>query len=349
MNASMPKPAEAEPRASEMSYKFQRLREKIRRAVGSGELSGKLPGERTLARRFHVNAKTLSKALTDLAAEGLLDRSIGRGTFVRGSAPSPCPGGGKWLLVCDPGQEDACIVAHLRGECPEMELVSSVSNLRPSFLNQFTAVINLSRETPDAFLRDLLVRNLPVVGVHHEPRTYSMHSVLPDVGLGVQRLARDLMLAGHRRIGIVEARGSTEVAHGLRQAAARYATDAVIKAVASTEVGELVEGGFTAVACGSVVDAREARAELAANGVQVPQQISVVAVGCACPAAGCSGYFVDCEAVAKAVVGLVTDSHPRPLALWLPGKWIERGTLAPVGPPLSVESQMPLRVSGVVV
>src|SRR5258706_15746710 len=64
-----------------LSYKFQRLRERLRAAVSNGELSGKLPGERSLARRFHVNAKTLSKALTDLAAEGLLDRSIGRGTY----------------------------------------------------------------------------------------------------------------------------------------------------------------------------------------------------------------------------------------------------------------------------
>ncbi len=70
-----------------LSYKFQRLREKLRKAIADGDLSGKLPGERTLSRRFHVNAKTLSKALTDLAAEGLLERSIGRGTYVRGSAP----------------------------------------------------------------------------------------------------------------------------------------------------------------------------------------------------------------------------------------------------------------------
>src|SRR5579864_2222915 len=81
---------------SGMSYKFQRLREKLRHAIISGELSGKLPGERALARRFHVNAKTLSKALTDLAAEGLLDRSIGRGTYVKGSAPLPQREQGRW-------------------------------------------------------------------------------------------------------------------------------------------------------------------------------------------------------------------------------------------------------------
>src|SRR5437763_11807439 len=83
-----------------LSYKFQRLREKLRQAIASGELSGKLPGERALAKRFHVNAKTLSKALTDLAAEGVLDRSIGRGTYVKGHAPATGTAK-RWLIVCD--------------------------------------------------------------------------------------------------------------------------------------------------------------------------------------------------------------------------------------------------------
>src|ERR1700710_2638026 len=87
-------------KSTKLSYKFQRLREKLRAAVASGELSGKLPGERQLAKRFHVNAKTLSKALTDLAAEGLLDRSIGRGTFVKGHSPA-ATSQKRWLLVCD--------------------------------------------------------------------------------------------------------------------------------------------------------------------------------------------------------------------------------------------------------
>ena len=86
--------AAAKGRTSEMSYKFQRLREKLRAAIASGELSGKLPGERALAKRFHVNAKTLSKALTDLAAEGVLDRSIGRGTYVKGTAPAAAAAAG---------------------------------------------------------------------------------------------------------------------------------------------------------------------------------------------------------------------------------------------------------------
>jgi hypothetical protein len=332
-----------------MSYKFQRLREKIRRAIEAGELQGKLPGERALARRFHVNAKTLSKALTDLAAEGLLDRSIGRGTYVRGSAPVPTLATGRWLVICDTGEENDCTITHLRAACPEVEVISSVEHLRPSFLNQFNAVINLSAQTPESFLRDLLVRNMPVVGVKHEPRAYSMHAVMPDVTLGVQRLARDLVLAGHRRIGALEALGSNTVAHALRQAAGRYAPEAKIDSANPGEAAALVEAGVTALVCGSVSDARLARAALDARGIAIPEQVSLVAVGCTCPDAQCSGYFVDCEKIGLAAVELLKDGNPRPVSLWLPGQWVERGTLAPIGAGLAIESDAPLRVSGVVV
>src|SRR5438876_10381587 len=70
-------------------YKYQRLRDRLRQAVQSGELSGKLPGERELGRRYDANAKTINKALCDLTSEGLLVRHVGRGTFVvDGVAPS---------------------------------------------------------------------------------------------------------------------------------------------------------------------------------------------------------------------------------------------------------------------
>ncbi|HVP13728.1 MAG TPA: GntR family transcriptional regulator [Phycisphaerae bacterium] len=65
-----------------LSYKFQRLREQIRRSVLNGEFNGRLPGERELGRKYKANAKTINKALCDLSSEGLLVRQIGRGTFV---------------------------------------------------------------------------------------------------------------------------------------------------------------------------------------------------------------------------------------------------------------------------
>src|SRR3954454_7819111 len=126
--------ASGAPASNRMSYKFQRLREKLRHAVTSGELSGKLPGERALAKRFHVNAKTLSKALTDLAAEGLLDRSIGRGTYVKGTAPtSSAPA--RWLVLCDDPNDSTigCLLEELRRAHPDFHvaLSASVAQMRP--------------------------------------------------------------------------------------------------------------------------------------------------------------------------------------------------------------------------
>src|SRR5688572_1563381 len=128
-------------RPSRLSYKFQRLRERLRTAITSGELSGKLPGERELAKRFRANPKTLSKALTDLAAEGLLERSIGRGTYVRGSAGVEEQRTQRWLILCEPRQEQSALVAQLVRNHADSEVVTSVAAIRPSFLDQFHAVI----------------------------------------------------------------------------------------------------------------------------------------------------------------------------------------------------------------
>ena len=136
--------------AKRISYKFERLRERIRQAIADGELNGKLPGERALARQFNANAKTLSKALTDLAAEGLLERTIGRGTFVRGSAPASEMRSARWLVICDPGRESCTLVNLLFELNAELHVADneSVGKMRPSFLSQFAAVIDLSRGAP---------------------------------------------------------------------------------------------------------------------------------------------------------------------------------------------------------
>jgi hypothetical protein len=188
-----------------------------------------------------------------------------------------------------------------------------------------------------------------VIEVNHEPKTFSMHAVLIDVALGVSRIGRDLLLAGHRRLGAVEPHGSTGVLHALRQAAARYAPDAIVDAASAEEAIQLVDSGATALVCGSVHDARKARLTLAARNIAVPDRVSLTAVGCACPQAGCSGYFVECQRIAEAIIGLLKDATTRPITFWLPGNWTERGTLAPTGAGIAIESNTPLRVSGVVV
>lgn len=310
-----------------LSYKFQRLREKLRHAIAIGELNGKLPGERALARRFHVNAKTLSKALTDLAAEGLLDRSIGRGTYVKGHEPAPASTKRRWLLVCDAEQVSSSIIGLVREQHPDLDITTDVTSLRPSFLNQFGAVVNFSQTTPEEFLRELVVRNISVVVVGHEPRTYSTHAVLFDVALAASQIGRDLVLAGHRRIAAVESHHSREVAAALGQAAARYATDVHVDSCDACDICALIDDGVTAVVCRNIDWAEQVKAELQQNGVAIPQRVSLVALGPTNDKQPVSGYFIPQEEKARAIVRLLRDSQSnRPTTLWLAGRYVDRGT-----------------------
>jgi len=320
-------PAES---AVSLSYKFQRLREKLRAAIASGELQGKLPGERALAKRFNVNAKTLSKALTDLAAEGLLERSIGRGTFVRGSAPEPAaPVAEKWLLICDPHQLELPIVKQLLAANPEAQAVTEVQSIRPSFLNGFRSVIDLADATPQPFLRDLVVRNMQLIAVGREPQTYSMHAVLMDGASAAMSLARDLMLGGHRRIAAVEGRNSTIVSEALRRAAQRYAPEADIDRCFPSDLRCMIEHGATAVVCDSAPTASRALEQLNVMSIPVPARMSVAAVGYVAADYPCSGVYVNWSQATEAVLQLLRERPPRPATLWIPGRFMDQGTTAP--------------------
>jgi hypothetical protein len=347
-------------RTSETSYKFQRLREKLRAAITSGELCGKLPGERALAKRFHVNAKTLSKALTDLAAEGVLDRSIGRGTYVKGSGPAQGGNGKRWLLLCDDDDDDAvALLQRLREANPDTQATCDGFQMRPSFLNAFSAVIDAAAATPEAFLRDLVVRNLNVIAVGREARMYSMHAVLVDAALGAARIARDLMLAGHRKFAAVEAPGGGTVSHAVRQTAARIAPDAVVDSYSADDAARLSLSGATAIVCDSAAAARKVRAALARN-VEAPGTPGIAAAAGAAPALAavgvswgevpCSGYYVDGAAVAAQVISLLREPPAgRPAVLWMAGEFHDQGTLGAAGAAAGTASAVAMGVQGMLV
>ncbi len=323
------------PNASGMSYKFQRLRERIRQAVSSGELAGKLPGERELARRFRVNAKTLSKALTDLAAEGLLHRSIGRGTFVRGAEnehPAPAR---PWLLLLD-ADADPALVENLKAIAPAAETCADVASIRPSFLNHFSAVIDLAAATPEAFIRNLLVRGIPVVAVGQELRTYSVNGVMLDAPLAVSRLAREMILGGHRHFLAIEQRTRITVAESIRRTAERYCQDFCVDACTPADVAQAVEFGATACICDSVQLARKTLETLHKAGVEIPQRVSIAALGWTGGEIPCTGCYVEPRQQAAAVAEILANGQPgRPTTLWLTGNVIDRGTSA------GIPSQIP--------
>jgi len=314
-----------------LSYKFQRLRERLRLAVSNGELSGKLPGERQLARKFRVNAKTLSKALTDLAAEGLLDRSIGRGTFVKGAAPSDQARSGRYVIVCEPGHEEDAVVSQLLQICPKALLAANVAALRPSFLNQFEAVIDLTPGISEKFLRDMQVRGMRVVAVNREPDVHSVDTVAVDCALGAASMARDLILGGHRRIAVVESMARSIAGEAAMRTAARYSPAGVVSVCGEDGLTTALNSGATAIICDAVPCAQRVRTTLEKSGLRIGIDLSLAAIGTCDTNFPCSGQYVDCTVVAQTIADLLTaNSTARPTMIWLAPKWVDRGTIGVV-------------------
>jgi DNA-binding transcriptional regulator YhcF (GntR family) len=311
-----------------LSYKFQRLRERLRDAVTNGELSGKLPGERELARRFKANPKTLSKALTDLAAEGLLERSIGRGTYVKGnSAPEDL--GGRWLILVDEVDKKSAVVEQLLKSHSDAEVAVAGTEMRPSFISQFSAVIDVSKSTPESFHKDLLVRGISILLLGREPASFKTHAVLLDRVHAAACLGRDIFLAGHRQVLVIEDASEHSVSAAVRAAAARYAPHATVQSAPLTATSAIMDRANSAILC----DGEAAAAEVFQVGQSHPHvsRMSWAAVGTWAGTPLCTGCVVTPSELALAAVNLLRTAHMhRPTILWVSGTHVDRGTIKAV-------------------
>jgi DNA-binding LacI/PurR family transcriptional regulator len=189
-------------------------------------------------------------------------------------------------------------------------------------------VIDFGAQTPDAFIRDLVVRNVPLVSVNREPGAYSLNSVGVDRYLGASNAARDLVLSGHREIVVVESLQRSVVGAAAKQAAAGYAPDARVRVVAKSDVVAAVREGATAVICECTETGRDVRGLLEQAGLRIPEDVSLATIGCCDDQYPTSGYFADVRTVAQNVVDLLRGgNHHRPAVIWLAPHRVDRGTI----------------------
>ncbi|MBI4582390.1 MAG: GntR family transcriptional regulator [Planctomycetes bacterium] len=355
-------------RKGELSYKYQRLRERLRTAIKTGELIGKLPGERELARRYAANAKTINKALNDLAMEGLLLRHVGRGTFVAGSGPRPSrPYAGmrrySWITstLTDVTDEESLYnaarglleghrrhLARLRVELDGSgELPDNTLSLRE--LRRTEGVVIFSAKPSWQLLANLRRGRLTVVLINNYHDAVRLPSVLCDQSHGAFTLCNRFILLGHRAIRLALQPRSLPAASaavaGYRAAMNHYG----LSPLPVAEIGPTPNwaGLFTgpdrptALICVSGELAHRAAGKAAAASLKVPADLSIAALcepgETAAEKASICAYEVESRRVLNWVGELVMDASPvqPPPLVVVPGRLIDRRTTAP--PPGKVD------------
>ncbi len=343
------------PDSEKLSYKFQRLREAIRTAILSGELTHKLPGERELARRFGANAKTISKALTDLTSEGMLVRQVGRGTFVAETAGTGIRTTGR------PGQRVACLASeHVdrSGFTTLFEMVSDRLEQRGhhalrmivpapsgelaerclpiSQLRELSGILIMCSVPSAALLADLARRHIPAVLCNVASREIRCNAVIADYARGAFELTEHLIQLGHEQIQLTVSdsagRCVDDFRRGYQTAMQRYGLEPLAPLNGSLDRGLSYATRPGAVVCLGAEQARVLKLRL--DSASSDQRASMAAM--ALPhethlPMGLTCYEIDTGVILDWAVRLVVDAAPGddPREVIVPGTFQERGTCYP--------------------
>ena len=289
-----------------LSYKYQRLRERLRQAISSGELAGRLPGERVLAKRYQANAKTINKALCDLTLEGLLVRHVGRGTFVAGREEviedtSIKPRTFGWVTVVGPSNQASGRALYLQAAAAlqaqghrlqKLDVQGDAADvlsdrvLTPGQLREVSGLILFAARPSEQFLANLNRRHVPAVIANNRHDTIRTPAVVADYVHGAFELTQHLIHLGHREVQLVIDAGLLPAAcdanTGHQAAMQRYGLTPrePIWAAGSVDGTDLLRGPDrpTALICVGIEVALQAIQEVAQAGLRVPDDLSVAAI-----------------------------------------------------------------------
>ncbi|NGN69978.1 GntR family transcriptional regulator [Streptomyces sp. A7024] len=299
--------------------KYRQVAERLRQEIADGTWAAgaQLPVERDLADSLSVSINTLRRAVTQLVADGVVQRRQGAGTFVRPSDAPPAaaaqpPSGARRLIgvlvpsttyyyprVVDGIQRvlrDAGAGVMLASSKYDLGIESGeLRAMRETGVRGLLLVPNLHlMDDPQGYvdgLRELpvpyvLVERRPPRPAPDDPTTY----VETDHAGGVYRALGHLRSLGHRRIGLVGRRltGTSElVARGFDAAARLLDVELVEGAVVRSEqwapadladyARHCTEAGITAVFCHGDRDAAALIVHARRNGLAVPGDLAVVA------------------------------------------------------------------------
>jgi DNA-binding LacI/PurR family transcriptional regulator len=342
-----------------LSYKFQRVRERLRQAIEGSELTGKLPGERELSKRYGANPKTINKALTDLATEGLLVRHVGRGTFVgrgvgakSGSAPAErltfgyvVPADGLSACAQELYRRTAAVLRGLGHELQQLTIPQESSGelsgrrLSADRLRAFDGLALFGFRPSSALLASAAREHIPLVMAGNQHEQMRTAAVLVDYAQGAFELCQHLIYLGHKEIRLcidpALAPAADAAERGYRAAMQRNSLTArpLCDGDAAMLAGET--GRPTAVICVGA-----AQVGMVLKSVQNRSSLSLCCIPEPCDTAPAqqrvTSYEADADQLARWVADLLISASP---ARWqrvvvVPGRIVERGSTAPAAGPV---------------
>ncbi len=283
------------------TLKYQVVKEKIKDGIRSGEIKGKLPGERALAKMHDVSYMTIRRAVTELVEEGILHKFTTKGTFVSHSKMTPKITQNIGFFL-DVGIKEGisspyyslvfnALEKEVKQKGYNLVLFSELDNLNP--LNnhkKIDGVIICCFPRIENKIQELK-KMLPIVLLDNLSSDKSIPSVTLDNFNGSSEAVAYLWSLGHRRIGYITGLMDSDICNerltGFTSSIARFGADTgddlIFKGDFSYESGERGAKHFlslkkrpTAIMCANDSMAIGAMKVIREHGVQIPDEMSVV-------------------------------------------------------------------------
>ncbi len=283
------------------TLKYISVKEKIKDGIRSGEVNGKLPGERALAQIHGVSYMTVRRAITELVEEGILHKFTTKGTFVSHSKMTPKITHNIGFFL-DQGIKEGIsspyysLVFNALEKVVKQKGYNLVLFSEPDDLNPLNNQKKIDGVIICCFPRienkiQELKRMLPIVLLDNLSSDKSIPSVTLDNFNGSSEAVNYLWSLGHRRIGFINGLLDSDVCRErlmgytstLVSQGAKVDEELIFKGDFSYESGEQgakyllsLKNPPTAIMCANDSMAIGAMKVIRENGFQIPDEMSVV-------------------------------------------------------------------------
>lgn len=168
-------------------------------AAGRYEAGARLPSEAQLVKQFGVSRPTIGRALLDLQQEGLIERRVGSGSYVRPSGPDAAASSARQLGLLIPGLGTTEIFELTCGELASLARVHEFNLLWGSSTHPGQDT-DPSLEHAEELCRQFIARKVSGVFFapyelmpRHEEANRRLAETLRQAGIPVVLLDRDLL------------------------------------------------------------------------------------------------------------------------------------------------------------